>query len=671
MSERLSRAETPDLSAVKITGGLLGRIYQNTKNHVIPYMWDILNDNDDVKAADMFVSSEQESAESYPSHCIANFKIAAGEQDGSFYGMVFQDSDLAKWLEAVAYLLSSERDPALEEKADWAIDLIAKAQEEDGYLDTYFTLTAPDKKFTNLCECHELYTAGHMMEAAAAYYQATGKRKLLDVMLRMARLIDSKLGPEELGKLPGYPGHEEIELALVKMYEVTGEAWLLNLAKFFLDERGRKPWYFDLELKRRNYQSFFGRYMPPYGMYSYGPEYAQYHAPVREQKEFLGHAVRCMYLACGMVDVARETGDTTLLEAAKGLFQNMRRRKMYVTGGIGSAVSGERFTGEYDLPNDTIYSETCASVGLVFFMQRLLQIEQDSSYADVMERALYNTCLASTSLDGKNFFYVNPLEVNPAVIRQNPGLKHVRPVRPQWFGCACCPPNLARMVASLGKGIYCVKDDTVYFHLYLNSEARLTVRGVPVALRVETNYPSEMRIRIHPSAGSYTMALRIPDWSREQWKVTVDGKAVDAEVMNGYALLSGSWSGGETIELALDDRVKRVYADPNVTSDIGKVAVQYGPIVYCLEEADNGSRLQQLYLGSDAGFTKIWKPDKLGGIVELRAPGWRLEEPGQETLYTYEKAPTFEPCELTFIPYYAWANRGENEMTVWVHEKMI
>ncbi len=668
--EKMQKSSAPALSDVRLTGGLLGRTYENMREFVIPYMWDILNDSEDIQAADMFAPPDSEDGEVYPSHCIANFRIAAGEQEGHFYGMVFQDSDLAKWLEAVAYMLAAKKDEALEAQADEVIDLIARAQEPDGYLNTYFTLVAPDKKFTDLCECHELYTAGHMMEAAAAYYQATGKRKLLDVMMRMAKLINSKLGPAETGKLPGYPGHEEIELALVKMYEATGKAWLLDLAKFFIDERGKKPLYFEEELKRRNYEGYLTELQPPYGLFSMGPEYEQYHAPVREQTEVLGHAVRCMYLACGMVDVARETGDQELLEAAKRLFRNLTGRKMYVTGGIGSSADGERFTGDWDLPNNTVYAETCASVGLIFFAQRLLALEPDGVYADVIERALYNTCMASMSLDGKTFFYVNPLEVEPEFIRRNPDLSHVRPVRPQWFGCACCPPNLARMIASLGKNIYGIRNDMVYLHLYVPNEADLKVGGKTVRMKVETDYPREMKIRIRAGEGTYRLALRIPNWSTDKWCVTVNGQKADAELINGYALLSGDWTGEETVELALDDRVRRIYANPHVSTDVGRVAVQYGPLVYCLEQADNGPGLQTVCLPADAAFTKQAEPDKLGGIVELRTEGLRVAAESQD-LYRFDEAPVFEKCALTFIPYYTWANRGENEMTVWVHEQAL
>lgn len=654
-------AEVPQLGDVTFRGGLFKRVYDNTRDNVLPYMWDILNDAPGIAAAPMFANLEEEA---YPSHCIANFKIAAGLEEGHFYGMPFQDTDLAKWLEAVSYFLAAHRNETLEAQADWAIDLIEKAQEPDGYLDTFFTLTAPDKKFTNLAECHELYCAGHMMEAAVAYYKATGKRRLLDVMLRMARLIDSKLGPESEGKLPGYPGHEEIELALVKMYEVTGEEFLLRLAKFFVDERGRQPRYFEKELARNGGKAFFDS-LSPGGMHAYGPAYFQTHLPIREQKEFLGHAVRCMYMACGIVDVARETGDQELLDTAKALFENMRLSKMYVTGGIGSAVAGERFTSSYDLPNDSIYSETCASVGLVFFMRRMLQIEQDSRYADVMERALYNACLASTSLDGKNYFYVNPLEVTPEIISGNPGLSHVRPVRPQWFGCACCPPNLARMIAALGEDLYCVTDDTIYLHLYIANETKLRVGGQDVAVRVESEYPNVLSAKIRPSAGRYAMALRIPDWSARHFRLELNGAEAEYRMVRGYAVMDRVWTDTDIISVSFDDSVKRVYANSNVKHDVGKVAVQYGPVVYCMEGADNGKSLHTLCLPKDAPLQKEWKPEKLGGIVEITARGVRISP--ADGLYTYSPQPT-EEARLTFIPYHVWANRGENEMAVWVHE---
>ncbi len=667
----MKSANVPNISDVRIEGGLFGRIAAQMKEQVIPFQWDVLNDRTKIRpnhAIENFTVGNSEGKTEYPSHCVANFKIAAGLETGEFYGMVFQDSDLAKWIEAAAYTLETAADQKLEQEIDAVIDVIEKAQQEDGYLNTYFTVREPGKRWTNLCECHELYCAGHMMEAAVAYYEATGKEKLLTIMLKMARHIDSVFGPAAEGKLPGYPGHEEIELALVRMYGVTREKWLLKLAQYFIDERGKNPLYFDIEFEKRNRSSHFSYLYPPFGMYSNGPKYAQYHMPVRGQKVFVGHAVRCMYLACGMADVARETGDQELFSVCRTLFENMAERRMYLTGGIGSSSKGEVFTSDYDLPNDLVYGETCASVGLVFFAHRMLQLDCDSRYADAMERALYNTCIAGMALDGKSFFYVNPLEVIPEIAKNNPDKKHVLATRPEWFGCACCPPNLARLVASIGKYIYSVKENTVYVHLYIQNHAALTVGDEQVTVHLKTEYPHGQRIEIEVSAGNYSLALRIPDWSEREWKLCVDGQERQPVVEKGYAVIPGPFLGTEKIELELDQSAHRVYANPNVASDVGKVALQYGPLVYCMEEADNGAGLARMYLDKTSALWKSWKADKLCGITEIHAEGHIVEDGGQGRLYQYEQGPSYREKELVFIPYYTWANRGENEMTVWVHE---
>ena len=672
MMGKMTAAQPSNIKNISIESGLFGCISKIVCNQVIPNQWEILNDRSQSTDLDHGIENFSMACGDnvhYPSHCIANFRIAAGEQEGDFYGMVFQDSDLAKWLEAVAYLLMSYPDEALEKQADDVIELIGEAQQEDGYLNTYFTIKEPEKRWTNLCEGHELYCAGHMMEAAVAYYQATGKRSLIDIMLKMASHIDKIFGPAAEGKLPGYPGHEEIELALVKMYQATGDEMLIRLAKYFLDERGKKPYYFDTEFERRNRDAHFWYLYPPYGMYSNGPKYEQYHLPVREQEAFEGHAVRCMYLASSMADVARETGDASLFDTCKVLYKNMSERRMYITGGIGSTPNAEMFTFDYDLPNDLVYGETCASIGLVFFMHRMLMLEQDSRYADTMERALYNTCIAGMSLDGKNFFYVNPLEVDPEASRNNPNRKHVLPVRPGWFGCACCPPNLARLITSLGQYIYSAKDNNVFVHLYISNDATLEVAGKSVNIKIETEYPYDGNIQIRPSKGRYSLCLRIPEWSGQQWQVSVNGKETDAAIENGYAIISREWNDGDKVELSLDMRVKRVYAHPNVSKDVGKVALQRGPLVYCLESVDNGPGLQRIYLPSDASLEAASNKDKLEGIVEIKAKGLRILDHDQEKLYYYNTQPKYEQIPLTFIPYYTWANRGENEMTVWVHEK--
>lgn len=670
MTIKENMALPANIKDVEIDSGLFGRVSKLMREYVIPYQWEILNDRIDMKtdhSIENFSVASKKGEKEYPSHCIANFRIAAGEETGGFYGMVFQDSDLAKWIEAASYSLAAHPDKKLEETVDGAVDLIGRAQQKDGYLNTYFTVQEPGKRFTNLCECHELYCAGHMMEAAVAYYQATGKRKLVDIMMRMAECIGRVLGPREKGKLPGYPGHEEIELALVKMYRVTGNRDLLELASFFIHERGKKPLYFDEEFEKRNRASHFSYIYPPYGMYSMGRKYEQYHLPIQEQAEFVGHAVRCMYMACGAVDVAAETDDRALLETCKRLCENMADRRVYVTGGIGSTAKGEMFTCDYDLPNDTVYAETCASVGLVFFMQRMLEVEQNSVYADLMERALYNTCLAGMSLDGKHFFYVNPLEVDPVISKNNPDKKHVLPVRPEWFGCACCPPNLARLVTSLGQYLYSTKGNRIYMHLYMDNHVSVSVQNRPVSLDVTTGYPYDGRVFVTASAGDYSLCLRIPGWSR-RFSVRVNDEAVPYAMEQGYAVLSREWLDGDRVELVFDMTPRRVRANPKVAGDVGKVAIQRGPMVYCLEEADNGPGLQRLYLPEDSELKVVKRPDKLGGIDEITAKGKRESEFGGDVLYSYDRPAAFEDADLTFIPYYSWANRGENEMTVWVHE---
>lgn len=669
------------ISDVSISGGLFGRVSWLVKEQVLPYQWDILNDTATNAVPDHSIenfSVAEGNDEGYPSHCIANFRIAAKEQEGDFYGMVFQDSDLAKWLEAVAYRLMSEPDAELEKTVDETIDLIGRAQQEDGYLNTYFTIREPENRFTNLCECHEMYCAGHMMEAAAAYYKATGKDKLLKIMCRMADLIDQNFGPEE-NKRHGYPGHEEIELALVKMYEVTGEERYLKLAKYFIDERGKKPYYFDIEFEKRNRASHFSYLYPPYGMYSNGPKYEQYHLPIREQKTFEGHSVRCMYMASGAVDVARLTEDEELMDACRGLYENMVQRRMYLTGGIGSTPKAEMFTSDYDLPNDMVYGETCASVGMMFFTKRLLQAEQKGDYADTMERALLNTCLAGMSLDGKSFFYVNPLEVDPVISRENPDRAHVLPVRPAWFGCACCPPNLSRMITSLPEYMYTICGNEVYVNLYLSNQAKLALENIEIQLDVKTEYPYEGEISFETeTAGEYGICLRIPSWSSRKWRVTINGKqAAEAGgpdntyiLKDGFLHLMRTWKPGDHILLELDFEPKRVYANPRVSRDVGRVAIQCGPLVYCLEEVDNGKGLQRIYLPKDAELELVRRPDKLEGINEIHACGYRLKDFKEENvLYMADAQWEYEPVNLVWIPYYAWANRGENEMTVWVHEK--
>ncbi|MBN1400482.1 MAG: glycoside hydrolase family 127 protein, partial [Anaerolineae bacterium] len=473
----------------------------------------------------------------------------------------FWDSDVAKWIEAAAYSLAVHPDPELERLVDDVIELIAAAQQPDGYLNIHFTVVEPQNRWTNLRDMHELYCAGHLTEAAVAYYQATGKRVLLDVLCRYVDHIDALFGPRP-GQRRGYPGHEEIELALVKLYRVTGEGRYLDLARFFVDERGRQPHYFTLEARARGEDpaDFHGR----------AYDYNQSHLPVREQATAEGHAVRAMYLYTGMADVAAETGDDSLVEALQTLWRNVTERRMYVTGGIGSAHTGERFTYDYDLPNDLAYAETCAAIGLVFWAQRMLQLDGDSRYADVMERALYNGVLSGVSLDGERFFYANPLEVDPEVYAGRPdlyGRSSVTPERQEWFGCACCPPNIARLLASLGGYAYSVCEDDqpgVYVHLFMEGEATVNLDGSDVRLRQQTRYPWEGTVLIEVSLErptAFSLWLRVPNWCR-QATIRVNGEpiAVESSLESGYARVQRIWQAGDQVELALAMPVERVEA---------------------------------------------------------------------------------------------------------------
>ena len=638
------------LKNVKTNEGFWGKRWKLIKEKVIPYQWLALND--------LIPDAE-------PSHAIMNFKIAAGEASGQFGGYCFQDSDVFKWLEAVGYLLAQEADPGLEEKADQVIDLLARAQQPDGYLNTYFTVAEPGKRWTNLRDKHELYCAGHLFEAAVAYYEATGKRKLLEVACRYADHIDRTFGSEP-GKKKGYPGHPEIELALVKLYRATGEERYLRLSKYFIDERGRQPHYFDLEAEQR------GDTRPYWNIF--GHSYSQSHLPVREQKTAEGHAVRAMYLYSAMADVASLTGDESLAEACKTLWENVTNRRMYITGAVGSSAYAEAFTIDYDLPNDRAYAETCAAIGLVFWANRMLPLEMDAEYADVMERALYNAVLSGISLDGERFFYVNPLEVWPEACGRRHDLQHVKVTRQKWFACACCPPNIARLISSLGKYIYSYskEEKTVYTHLFTGCTARFDLGGQEVAITQKTDYPWEGEVEFELDLAKeteFTLAVRIPGWCRGA-ALMLNGSPLSFAPLlrRGYVYLKRAWRPGDRILLRLLMPVEKIHAEPRVRTNAGRVALQRGPLIYCLEEIDNGPNLQAISLPVGAECEARYDPDLLGGMVVIEAPGLRMDEAGwPEGLYHPVTIGT-RPIRLKAVPYFAWNNRGPGEMIVWVRE---
>lgn len=544
---------------------------------------------------------------------INNFAKAGGLMYGKFEGIFFNDSDVFKVLEGAAYSLADHPDPKLDAIVDEVIRKIAVSQQPDGYLNTYFTIAEPGKRWTDLLWKHELYCAGHMIEAAVAHFRATGKRTFLDVAIKYADCIDATFSPT---KRHGLCGHEEIELALVKLYQATGQEKYLQLSKFFVDMRGNKA--------ARDGQIW-------------GP-YCQDHKLVRDQDEIVGHAVRAMYLYCGTADIAAYSGDQPLIDAMSRLWNDVVTRKMYITGGIGARAKDEAFGDAYELPNDSAYCETCAAIGLALWAHRLNLMHGDAQYANVLERAIYNGVLSGIGMDGKLFFYVNPLASD--------GKHHRQP----FFDCACCPSNAVRFVPSLPGYQYAVGKDGVFVNLYVAGTAKIAMADNTLVLKQETNYPwdGQVNIQVAPEkAGEFAIGLRIPDWCQDA-KLSVNGKPVEPLTLtNGYAQLRREWRSGDTISLELPMPIRRMEANPKVQADVARVAIQRGPLVYCFEAVDNGGKVKDIVLASDPKFTAEHRKDLLGGVTVITG----VAKDGRK---------------ITAVPYYAWDHRTPGEMAVWV-----
>jgi hypothetical protein len=577
---------------------------------------------------------------------------------------IFWDSDVAKWIEAASYSLAAVADPQLEAWLDECIALVAAAQQPDGYLNVHFTVVEPEKRWVNLRDWHELYCAGHMIEAGVAHFQATGKRTLLEVVCRYADYIGQVFGRQP-GQKRGYCGHEEIELALIKLASVTGERRYLELARYFVDERGQSPAYFDQEaLARGEDPSAFwgGRGLPAELRYAY----MQAHQPVREQRQVTGHAVRAMYLYSAMADLARLTGDPALKEALSALWEDVCLKKMYITGGIGPSRHNEGFTRCYDLPNETAYAETCASIGLVFWNHRMLLLETHRKYADVIERALYNGVISGVSLDGERFFYENPLaNLEGSPLHQ----------RSAWFDCACCPPNLARLLASLGSYLYSQAGNTLAVHLFAASQVEVAWEGGVIRLRQETDYPWDGQVKFTfemPRPLRFELKVRLPGWC-SQSELVLNGKRLreNAEAvlgMDGYWSISREWQPQDELTYDMALPIERVAAHPDVQQDAGRVALQRGPLVYCLEAVDHAVPLHYLRLPRQATLSVAKKVEDLGGVIVIQGEALAVMEAGWQG-YLYRPTPDqLEPVRLTAIPYFAWNNRQPGAMLVWIPE---
>ncbi len=562
---------------------------------------------------------------------------------------IYWDSDVAKWMEAVAYLLEKGPAPDLEKKVDDLVDLIVKNQDPNGYFNVFFTVVKPEERFLHRTD-HELYCAGHLIEAAVAYAHATGKTKFLDAMCRYADLIEQVFVKDRSAAFIT-PGHEEIELALVKLYRYTGEKRYLDLSKFFIDHRGEDP-------EEQYYGHVNGRH-------------CQDHLPVREQKTAEGHAVRAAYLYAGMADVAYETDDQTLYDACNTLFDNIVERRMYITGGIGSEAYGEGFTLDYDLPNKTAYNESCASIAMIFFARRMWMLNADSRYADIAERVLYNGFLSSETLDGNAFFYENPLEIDPKLRHRNTAMKDTTarfPItqRVEVFGCSCCPPNITRFMASVGDLLYTTSDDTLFVHQYIQSSSAFDWAGKEVKIAQDTRYPIDGKIAITLEGDGLNgrkAAVRIPGWCKE-YTISVNGAPFSGTPEKGYLYIP---CGDGKTEVILDFVMKPVLmeASSHVQEDAGRVALQRGPVVYCLEGVDNGDDLRALAVDRSLALQEEY--DEFFDGITLTGKGWR-KAPSKE-LYAPVDDSLWQEQTLKFIPYYGFANRGETEMIVWIQAR--
>jgi DUF1680 family protein len=597
---------------------------------------------------------------------VKNFEMAAAKSGKFCTIFPFDDTDIYKTIEGASYSLSLNADKALELYIDTLITKIAAAQEPDGYLYTARTIDpmnphkwAGKERWEKEREAsHELYNAGHLYEAAGAHYQATGKRSLLNIALKNADLVCSVFGPS---KLHVAPGHEVIEMGLVKLYRITGKKEYLQTAKYFIEERG-------------HYTGYDSANKDPFKNGSYWQD----HKPVVEQDEAIGHAVRAGYLYAAVADVAALTGDKNFLEAVDRIWDNVVTKKLYVQGGVGAVGAGERFGENYELPNATAYNETCAAIANVYWNQRMFQLHGDSKYIDILEKSLYNALLSGVGMDGKSFFYTNAMEIKNT-FRHN----DMEAERSGWFPCSCCPTNITRLIPSVPGYVYALKDNDLYVNLFVNSNGSFSIKNKTIGIRQENNYPWEGNLRFTIDTSSpldFRILVRIPGWAKETavpsdlYKfsgalskpvvIRVNGKRVEYSSEKGYALLSKKWKKGDVIEIDLPMEVRTVSANENIKDDLGKIALQRGPLMYCAEWPDNNGKVSNLILPVGSTFNATFKPDLLNGIVvvESKANAIAVDEKNNSVTTTAQ--------DFKAIPYYAWAHRGKGEMMVWIPQRI-
>ena len=643
--------EEIELQKIKIKDNFWSEYQNLIKGTIIPYQYAVLND-----AIDVEVEAEREDDQlpKGKSHALENFRITAGLSKGEHFGWFFQDSDVYKWIEAAAYSLAKKRDDSLEELIDEVVVLISQAQEKDGYLNTYFQLRRPDLKYRQLYFSHELYCAGHLIEAAIAYDQVTGKADLLKIAMKFIDNIERHFGDED-GKIQGADGHQEIELALGRLYEYTGEERYLKLAAFFIEVRGKDPLFYEKEIQR-NILEELSTERPHVNLY-----YLQAYEQPKLQRTAEGHAVRMLYMAASMAKIAHHQKDEALYEACLSIWENITQKKMYITGGVGSTVHGEAFTGDYDLPNDTMYCETCASIALVYFAFEMYKIEQKAEYFEVIERALYNGILSGASVDGKHFFYVNPLEIQRASCHNNPGKGHVKTQRPDWLGCACCPPNFARLIGSIEKYIYLEEADTLWINLFIGSELLLSDAN----LIQRTDYPFENQVQLTYHGAHRTIKIRIPDYlTNLQIQGVNDYQLVDKYIT--FVAVDGM-----SMTINFEQPILSIISNPKVSNNINKLSIQRGPFVYCAESLDNENELQQ-YCVNEADIVRGTineTSDILEKTLKMTVPAKKIIEWSEEKLYRYHQPSLVEEKQLHLIPYHLWGNRGEVEMRVWLNRE--